>query len=197
MKKIFWAFGVSFIVISILLLVIVKRGVIIRPQPLIKPTVIQENFEPVSRHLALRMFPEFQSTDYVIWNLDPENTESQLLEKQILQEYQKIFQKNVNVLSAGQPIETCPKPCWIFSKVDEEKLNNFVKVDWVNFDRVEPIPESCMNKKILDADCIKFVSLNSIERKLKEPESRYFFLHKYMDTSFYLFIQTPRNLIPQ
>lgn len=197
MKKIFWALGVSFVVISVLLLVIAKRGVIVRPQPLIKPTAIQENFEPVAKHVALRMFPDFQSTDYVIWKLDAQNSESEIFQQKILQEYTRLFAKSVNVLSPGQPLGSCPKPCWIFSDISEVEVKQlserFIVVSWVNFEKVESIPDDCMNKKILDSRCIKFVSLKSAEKKLKDPNARYFFLHKYIDQYFYLFIQLAKN----
>ena len=197
MKKIFWALGLSFVVISILLLVIVKRGVIVRPQPLIKPTVIQEDFEPVAKYVVLRMFPDFQSTDYVIWKLDPRNSEAELFQQRILQEYTHLFAKPVNVLSLGQPIDSCPKPCWVFSAISEVEVKQlserFIVVSWVNFESVENIPDDCMNKKILDSRCIKFVSLKSIEKKLKDPNARYFFLHKYIDQYFYLFVQGAKN----
>lgn len=197
MKKLAVAIGLVCTVITILLVVIVKRGVIVRPQPLIKPTIIKENFEPVARHVALRMFPDFQSRDYIIWNLDIHNHEAQAFRDRIINEYAKLFQKPIQVLKEGQSLDECSKPCWIFSNVYGDQVrqlsDRYIEFNWFNFDKVESIPDICMNKKILDSYCVKFVSLKSVEKKLKDKKVRYFFLHKYMDQTYYLFVQSARN----
>lgn len=197
MKKMIVVLSLVGIVITILLVVIVKRGVIVRPQPLIKPTVLQKDFEPVARHVALRMFPEFQSLDYIIWNLDFHNQEALLFQERIINEYTRLFQKPIQVLKEGQLFSECMRPCWIFSNsyLDQvrQTSDRYIEFNWFNFDHVESIPEACINKKILDSYCVKFVSLKSIEKKLKDKDARYFFLHKYMDQSYYLFVQSIKN----
>lgn len=190
MKKLIIAFSLVSLLITALLVVIIKRGVIVRPQPLIKPTLIQNDFEPVARHVALRMFPEFQSNDYIFWNLDLNNIEAQLFQKRIIEEYTKLFQKSVHVLQPDQSLDHCGQPCWIFSKIDIQSLpSRSIEFNWINYDKIESIPDQCMNKKILDFECIKYVSLKSVERKIKNKNDRYFFLHKYMDQAFYLFVK--------
>lgn len=200
MKSIFWIFATVFLIISAAMIWIVKSGVTIRMQPLIKPTVVGENLYPMARHLFLRMFPDFQQTDFVLWSLDTSSSEAELFLSQMVQEYESQLKSVRYFDEAKNPIESCPSPCWAVSSTQEklsewkQKLTNsgkkWISISWKSYSNVESVSEECLTQKVLSQNCLLPVAVNDVKKKLKDPKARYFFLKKYLDSDFYLFVKT-------
>lgn len=199
-KKIYWIFGIVFLVISSAMITIIKRGVTLRLQPLIKPTQLENNLEPMARHLFLRMFPDFQQADYVIWNFEGASKETELFFSQITNRFESEIKK-VNFLSPNHALlGECPAPCWAtstsVSQLSDLKkqlvgLNKkWIVIHWKNYNAVEVVSDVCLNQKILSEECIIPVAVNDVKKRLKDPSVRYFFLKKYLDRDFYLFIKS-------
>jgi len=180
---------------------IIKKGVTLRLQPLIKPTVLEKNLEPMARHLFLRMFPDFQQVDYVILNFEVKSSETELFFSQITNEFEKKLNQKINTLSQSfVSINDCPAPCWAISNSESElgewkkqlteKSKKWIVIHWKSYEKVESVPEVCLNQRILSQECLRPVAVNDVKKRLKDPKARYFFLKKYLDTDFYLFVKS-------
>lgn len=199
-KKIYWIFGIVFLIISLAMVAILKRGVTLKLQPLIKPTKLEVNLEPMARHLFLRMFPDFQQAEYVVWNFESETKETELFYSQVSSRFESEMKK-INFLDPNSSLlEECAAPCWVTatsaSQLTELKKQlegtdkKWIVIHWKTYHAVEDVSEVCLNQKVLSEDCIRPVAVNDVKKRLEDPNVRYFFLKKYLDRDFYLFVKS-------
>ncbi|QLY25748.1 hypothetical protein [Bdellovibrio sp. KM01] len=215
MKKIFTILGLVFIIITFCMIYLVRKGVSLRSEPLIRPTVISADQRNISSHTVLRIFPDLQSNHYVIWGVLPETPDTQLLMTHFLEEYYKKLQIPVHIIQNGleasaEEIQNCKKPCWIkmpHDQANELSTNEFISskieptqkahitITTMPFNGDEIVPEYCDQQQRLTLDCVTPVSVREIHRKMKDPKQLYFFLRKYNDRDFFLFVQKelPKN----
>lgn len=211
MKLIYGLFASASLVITICLFIILKNGASIRAAPLIRPTALGPNIEKLSEHLSLRLFPDLQSSHYWIWGVDPSNSEATQTIELMISNYQKQFNQTVNRLKltdnmTPEDIFRCEKPCWIFTtpeKSNELRENNFIRtqiastqreyrtITWMDFERIQSVPQHCVDEKLLSLECMKIVSVHDAEKKMKDTNQRYFFLKKYLDHDLFIFVQKP------
>ena len=179
---------------------IVKRGVTLKLQPLIKPTKLEVNLEPMARHLFLRLFPDFQQAEYVVWNFEGETEETELFYSQISNRFESEMKK-INFLNPNSSLlEECIAPCWtaVTSASQLTEMKNqlegtgkkWIVIHWKTYHAVEEVSEVCLNQKVLSEECIGPVAVNDVKKRLKDPNARYFFLKKYLDRDFYLFVKS-------
>ncbi|QDK43921.1 hypothetical protein DOM22_01455 [Bdellovibrio sp. ZAP7] len=215
MKKIFTILGLVFIIITFCMIYLVRKGVSLRSEPLIRPTVISADQRNIASHTVLRIFPDLQQNHYVIWGVLPETPDTQLLMTHFMEEYYKKLQIPVHIIQNGleastEEIQNCPKPCWIkmpHDQANELSANKFISskieptqkahitITTMPFNGDEVVPEYCDQQQRLTLDCVTPVSVREIHRKMKDPKQLYFFLRKYNDRDFFLFVQKelPKN----
>lgn len=211
MKKIIGIFTLVFLIISGCMIYLVKKGVSLRTEPLIKPTAIAADQRNIATHVVLRLFPEMQSTHYILWGILPQNEDNQLLLTHFMEEYYKAFHTPVSIIQNGesatnQEIANCKKPCWILlpatsanelspNKYINEKIQplgeSFFNMTIAPFNGTESVPDFCETQQRISWDCITPLSLRESFRKIKKTDAKYFFLRKYNERDFFLFIQRP------
>ncbi len=209
MKWIVGGLATACVIISICIIIIVRSGVSIRSAPLIKPTAIQADPRIIGEHLSLRLFPDLQSSHYWLWGVDRQNPEVYTTLQTIKAAYQKRFQRPIHELEAtaatAETVRLCPQPCWIYlddRKAHELEPNAFIEnfihptqkdyrtVSWIETPRQVSVPPHCVEEKRLSFDCLAKVSMHEVERKMKSPHPRHFFLRKYLDHDLFIFIVT-------
>ncbi|MFN8845686.1 MAG: hypothetical protein ACK5V3_04425 [Bdellovibrionales bacterium] len=207
MKWVLSSLGAFSVLIVVTLVFLVKEGVTIRPQPLIKPTEFNQNFEPIGQHIFLRLFPEFQSRQIIIWRVDlPQNLKEKLIQdtltswKTQFNQSPKIFDHWPNELE----INECQKKCWIIlnSKSNFEDIRQklvMTQFKWLQIktsmivNLPQQISKECELQKILDENCIQEVSPYLVYKKISRLNKSAFFMHKYLDNDFYLFVHEIKN----
>ena len=185
----------------------------IRTAPIIKPSTIISNFRNVPHGLFLRLFPDFQQADYVLWTAPTKSIEFETMLKHLKDYYQNEFKQIPRFMPAGEnanlaDVEACSKPCWIFfttQPAHELAANPWIQknlmplkksyftITWMSFNRDFELPEYCNDEKRLDQECLKAVSINQLKKDLKSNSDRYFFLRKYMDRDYFLFIEDSKK----
>jgi len=209
MKKIFVVLGLSCLIISACMVYLIRSGVGLRLAPLIKPTVMKPDLSNVAADVVLRLYPEFQTADYVVWGLLPETPQSEQLFSLIAEEYQKTFPFSVNVIrdaeaATDQELQACAKPCWLMiarDKANELTEKSFLEkrlkplgkpyfnMSWIDFTKADKVSELCNKEQRLTLDCVGPVAVRDVRKKLKEESAPYFFLRKYNDNDYFLFIE--------
>ncbi|MGZ3772325.1 MAG: hypothetical protein ACXVCY_00530 [Pseudobdellovibrionaceae bacterium] len=209
MKIIVSILTVSFIFITVCIAYLVKSGISIRTAPIIKPSIISNDFENVPQGLFVRLFPDLQQADYILWGISQNSVEVQKTLTALKNQYEKEFKTPVRFIFDGlkasaQDIEKCSKPCWIYLPEDsahELKPNtwiqknikpsnrNYFTISWVSFTRTIETPEYCLKEKRLDLECLKAISVQEFARKKMSPRDKYFFVKKYLDTDYFLFVE--------
>lgn len=209
MKIIGTILTIGFIVITTCIVYILKTGISVRTEPIIKPSIISPNFENVPQGLFLRLFPDIQQAHYVLWGVSQNSPEVQKTFAIMKKHYEKEFKIPVHFIYDGsasnaEEIEKCPKPCWIYlpeNAAHALKPNSWIQknikplgreyftLTWVSFSRDTMAPDYCLKEKKLDFECLKSVSIQEVERKMTDPKKRYFFARKYMDRDYFLFVE--------
>lgn len=199
MKKLIVLIAVVSVFIIAVMIHLIRDGVIVRPQPLIKPTIIQADFSIVPEHLFMRLFPEFQSVNYVLWRIDLPPLEKKALLSQVQKLVESQAHQLVQWISSNLEIQNCVGQCWMEvaievpvdqAKIEFEKQNKKgIQIRIFQYSHLEPLSESCEHQKILNEECLYSVGLNLAKKKLKDPQARYFFMQKYLDQDFYLFVK--------
>lgn len=209
MKKISIILGIAFVIIIFCMLYLVRTGVSLRTEPLIKPTEISHDHRNIAEHLMLRLFPELQGNHYILWGVLPETQESQRVLSFALEEYQKMFKVPVHVIRDGvnatdEELRACQKPCWVLfpteqaneltpNELIEKKFHAlnlpYITLTWVSFDNTEKVTDECEAQQRLHLDCLIPVSIREVQKKIKDPRKLHFFLRKYNDRDYFLFVQ--------
>lgn len=214
MKNIVALLAICFVIIIGTIVYLIGTGVSIRTAPIIKPSFVGLNFHNVSQGLFLRLFPDFQQSEYVLWGADQKSSEFKTILHDLQKRYEQQFKTSVHILEISpdfnqNSLADCAKPCWILLPIHqahelvrnnwiEDKRNflnnNYVTITWVQFDRNNSVPPACIAEKRLDFECLKSVSVQEVERKLVDKSQRYFFMRKYKDRDYFLFVEGPHSI---
>lgn len=209
MKKITILLSLAFLIIAAVMIYLVKTGVSLRTAPYIRPSLVSADFLNVPDSVFTRIFPELQSAHYIIWGLPEMSDEAVVFVKEFTRRYEEQFKAKVNMLAdplqvSKDDVEKCEKPCWIFLPQDRAHqlaLNewieqnvwhlkrNYITMTWMDFVRNPEVPTHCVEEKRLDFECLPLVAIKDVERKFREPNKRYFFMRKYQDQDFFLFVE--------
>lgn len=209
MKKISAILGIAFVIMTFCMFYLVRKGVSLRSEPLIKPTEISTDHRNIAEHLMLRLFPELQENHYILWGVLPETQESQRVLSYALEEYQKMFKVPVHIIRDGAnatdaELRACAKPCWVLlpteqaneltpNELVEKKFHSlnlpYITLTWVSFDNSEKVTDECEAQQRLHLDCLVPVSIREVQKKIKDPSKLHFFLRKYNDRDYFLFVQ--------
>jgi hypothetical protein len=136
MKKVVFFISFAFVVIAGVMLYLVKVGVSLRPAEYIKPSVMTDGIATVARDVSLRIFPELQSDDYLVWGLPDESAlggapsaaEARQLVELLKNEEERVRAKKITVMAdagrvsdgnAGPDLQNCAVPCWILRPQDQ------------------------------------------------------------------------------
>lgn len=198
MKTVSIIMGVSFLIITAILISLVKKGTVLKPAGVIKPHEITADSELIGKSIAMRLFPDFQEAKNVIWYVDVQEEVFSKIPQVAHSNYQNPQKPELKDLRAN-PEDTCQEKCWYIQQSGkalpdqlQQKLKTepTVEVYIQYFDRNVQVPETCETQKILDANCITPVSVRDVRRKIK-TEPRHFFMQRYLDSKFFLFIENP------
>lgn len=209
MKIIVSLIGLCFTIITATIVYLILNGVSIRTAPIIKPSSIIPSFKNVPHGLFLRLFPDFQQADYVLWGAPLNSPEFETMLKHLKEYYQNEFKQIARIIPAGEnaslaEVAACSKPCWIFfttqpahelspnSWIQKNLLplkKSYFSITWMPFHRNFELPEYCNDEKRLDQDCLKALSIDQVKKDFKSKNERYFFARKYMDRDYFLFIE--------
>lgn len=204
--------AVALVLITTCLIYLMSSQISLRPATLIKPSVADDDLKNVAQGVALRMFPEFQSSHYILWGIKPPLGDEEKLFVLIQQEYERIFHLKVQIIDNPDQVtegdlQNCPKPCWLLidkSHANELSRNEFIEKKlrplarpYINltllpFDLGVKAPSHCLSEKRLSLECLISLSSEASERKIK-TNHRYFFLKKYNEKDFFLFLQETKK----
>lgn len=208
MKWVYSAIVASLVLISAISVFLIKKGVSLRTAGVIKPSVISPEIGIVGSSVALRLFPDFSASDYVFWiypNEDHVTEVDRIVEVASLnlKDPRQKQVKNllwVKMIVDQQAISDCSTPCWIQISAEQMEIlkpslsqkfqdkSVFIYVNYFNRN-IAPDP-TCENLKVLNKECVVPISVREIHRKL-EKQDRYFFMRRYLDHDFYLFLENP------
>ncbi len=211
MKKIVALLGLAFLIISACLIYLVKSGVGLRSAPIIRPSILLEDGQNMSLGVVARLAPDFQTADYLLLGFLPETADSQKFLEMLKSEYEMLYKKSVQILpnaieAKPEDIQACIAPCWLLlpntmanelsnnewiQKLIRPLNRNYFSITWIPFSTGGEVTDACVQQKRLTLDCLKMLSVHEAKRKMKETEKRYFFMRKYLDRDYFLFVENP------
>lgn len=206
MKVITTILVVAFLIITGAMIFLIKKGVSLRPSTLITPSEISANLQNVSHGVAYRLFPDFQSYDLFVVGVPADNAELQQIARDIKVQAEALLKQPIHEAASKTDLQNCLKPCWVTATPEEAQeltagnpyieqtvlpLNrNYLTLTLTDFtDYDHSIIPQCEDEKRLDFPCLKALSIQEAQRKMKDPKKRYFFLRQYRDHEYFLFIQ--------
>lgn len=211
MKILLVLFTIFCIVASVIMIKITHDGTSIRSAPIIGPSPQGEEYKNVGRSVVNRLFPDFQSSNYVLIGAPVDLQMAPQIINDIKTGYEKQFHKNVTILTAdenlsAEVITQCQQPCWIMTsetQANELSVDNKIpqmlnKIENANHFHLTIVPfsgvpepsEECVAEQRLSLKCIIPLSIHQVRKKFKDPAVSYFFMRKYQDRDYFLFIQT-------
>lgn len=196
MKIVFSLLAAALLMSSGIMFFLVKKGAALRPAGVIAPTEIDTKSELIGKSIALRLFPDFQTAKNVIWYMGIDDELYAKIPESALSHYQtnskpSFFDLRLNTQA------NCTENCWYVNSLNTPlpealllkiKTEPRVEIYVQYFERDEEVPELCESEKILELKCIRPVSVREVRKKLKTPAA-YFFMRRYLDSQFYLFIE--------
>lgn len=209
MKIIISLLSLGFVIIIACLVYLLNSGVSIRTAPIIKPSIVSQDFINVPQGLFLRLFPDIQQSHYILWSVSQNSAEVQKTLSVMRERTEKELHAPVQFIYDGanataQEVQACARPCWILFAEDqahELQPNSWIEshvkplgrpyftLSWIPFQREVKVPEGCVKEKRLDLECLKVISVQEVRRKMKDDSVRYFFMRKYMDRDYFLFVE--------
>lgn len=203
MKSVNALLVVCLVIISAVVIYLVIDGTALRSAGVIKPTVLDSENKLLPKSVALRLFPEFQSSPNTVWLASPKLQPKLASVVASIHNYYTSLKApsmpelvliNSNML-ASEITNSQNSKWWIFESENESVLKvirqNEIEANtiYVNeFNRDEVVPEICETEKMLSRECLKVVAVREVKKKFK-TEQRYFFMRRYNDHEFYLFIE--------
>ena len=195
--KIVYSFIAAALLISTgVMFTLVKKGAALRPMGVITPAEIGVSSELMGKSIGLRLFPDFQTSKNVIWYLDITEEPYSSVPESTLLNYQSNFKPKLVDLRID-PAASCADGCWYIQSPNtpltaelQQKIKTepSLEIYIQKFQRDEDVPELCESEKILDAQCVRPVSVREVRKKIKTPVA-HFFMRRYMDSQFYLFVE--------
>lgn len=196
MKIIFTLIGVAILLSSGVMLFLVKRGAALRPAGVIAPTEISAHSDLIEKAVSLRLFPDFQTAKNVIWFINTNDEPYVNIPQNTLLHYQTNFKPTLVDLRLNTKL-LCHENCWFVQAANVElpanlaqklKTEPTVEIFVQYFERDEPVPEICESEKTLELKCVRPISVREVRKKMK-TQAPYFFMRRYLDSQFYLFIE--------
>lgn len=178
---------------------LIKKGGALKPAGVIKPAEIGNDPTLIGHQVAVRLYPDFHAAKYVIWRL--EDGADALAEI-----------ANVTFAQYGNPVkplmrdlrtdatDNCTENCWYILNMTQQlpadleqktKTQPTAEIHIQYFKRDEVVPEVCETQKILSTECMRPISVREVRRKMK-TEAPHFFMQRYQQSQFYLFIERGR-----
>lgn len=191
------------VIISAVIIYLVIDGTALRSAGVIKPTVLDSENKLLPKSVALRLFPEFQSSPNTVWLASPQLQPNLASIVASIHNYYTTLKapSMPELVLIGANTETSEitnsqnSKWWVFESDNAVVLKNIhaneikPNVIYVNeFKRDEVVPEVCETEKMLSRECLKVVAVREVKKKFK-TEQRYFFMRRYNDHEFYLFIE--------
>lgn len=209
MKKISYLIVFALLIISACILHLVKKGVSLRPESLISPSMANADLQNLPPAIFSRLLPQFEESQDVIFGFLPMTSESQKFFDSLRAEYQANLPQQVTVIdpstTAGKKaLESCTKACWILTSsenANQLKANafidqtirprnsKFITLTWMPFSLPVKVPMDCFSEKRLDFSCFRLLSIQASQRKIKAGQ-RNFFLNSYNGKDYFLFVET-------
>lgn len=211
MKIFLVIFGIFCVVASAILVKLTHDGVSIRSAPIISPSPQGAELKNVAPSVMNRLFPDFQMSSYVVIGLPADLKAGPQIVSDLKLDYEKQFNRVVNLLSddgelTREKISQCQMPCWILTS--ETKANELTEenkipktldqmggpkhfhLTLIPFQDVPEPSQDCIAEKRLSLKCLIPLSIHEVRKKFKDPSIAYFFMRKYQDRDYFLFIQT-------
>lgn len=211
MRQALTILGFAFLIITVCMIYLVRSGVSLRTEPLIKPSPIDAKFENIVYGITHRLFSSFQSSDYMIVGWDVRAPEQVQLFSHLEREFEKKYgQKVTSIAFSGLSeinwgdVTNCPAPCWIYlptpvasdianpsfaRALPEDTRLAYFTLTVLPFWRETKPDSDCIAQKRLTLDCVTPVSVREVYRKLKETDIRYFFMRRYNQRDHFLFLE--------
>lgn len=196
MKIVFSLLAAAVLISSGVMFYLVNKGAALRPAGVIKPAEIGTKPDLIGQSVALRLFPDFQQAKNVIWYLDTEDEVFARIPESTLNNYQTNQKPTLYNLRKESQI-SCVENCWYIQSPDtpmpeallqKTKAEPSLEIYIQYFDRNEEVPEFCESEKILEPKCVRPISVREVRKKIKTL-APHFFMRRYLDSQFYLFIE--------
>jgi hypothetical protein len=209
--RLFLSLGfVATLIIVSCMIYLLKVGVALRTQPLIKPSLMKsEEHSPVARAVSERLLPVLRETPYMLLGFAPLNEFRGPLFQKLLSESERLLNKKIQVLdglaSSERDLLGCPYPCWILLPV--EKANDLDANSWIELNleqksrvwaSLTALPfsrknlgmrEECRNQKKISFSCLTEISLEEVRRKLDKISEKAFFMRGYLEKNYFIFYE--------
>lgn len=204
-------FGLFFVMASAIMINLTRGGVSIRSAPIISPSPQGFELKNVATSVVLRLFPDFQTANFVVIGYPADLKAATQIVNDLKLDYEKNFRQSVSMLVddgklTSEQLFQCHQPCWILTA--ETKANELTEENKIpkmlsevpNFKHFhltlipfleisEPTAE-CIAEQRLGLNCLIQLSIHQVRKKMKDPNESYFFMRKYQDRDYFLFIQT-------
>lgn len=211
MKAFFIVFGIFCAIATFVMIKVTRDGVSIRSAPIISPSPQGEAGKNISVAVVTRLFPDFQNASYVVVGSPADMTSAEQIINDLKVAYEGQFKKSITLLKDDgqlnlEKIAQCAIPCWILtSETQAHELSNenpvpqilnklegiqHFSLTLIPFSNVPETSEECVAEKRLSLHCIIPLSIHQVRKKFKDPAIAYFFMRKYQDRDYFLFIQT-------
>ncbi len=212
MKKVTLLIVLACVVVGVCMVSLVRSGISLRSALLIKPSEwSQENSQEAAQAVFYRLFPAFQSRDLLVVGVDqptPRVTEFlEHLKANASDFYKKPIKTfdDSQILTAQAELESCAKTCWVFTEtqstsdiapmpsvlqlagLDEKNRFTLSIFEFEGYD--EKLIPTCEQQKRLTLECLKNLAIKEAQRKMKDPNKKYFFMKQYLERDYFLFIQ--------
>lgn len=210
MKIFFILFGIFCVVASVILITLTHDGVSMRSAPIISPSPQGDEYRNVAKAVLNRLFPDFQMAGYVVVGSAADLKMGPQVINEMKTGFEQQFKKTVTLLSddgnvSAEKILKCAQPCWILTSENQanelseankipqilnrlENVKHF-QITFIPFLGVpDPSPE-CVAEKRLSLRCLIPLSIHEVRKKFKDPAVSYFFMRKYEDRDYFLFLQ--------
>lgn len=197
MKVVFSLLAAALIISSGIMFFLVKKGAALRPAGVIQPAEFTDKPDLIGKAIALRLFPEFQPAKIVIWYSDMKDQPHSQIPEVTLSYYQTNDKPELIDLRQDPAGECRLESCWYIQSLatplpeallEKVKTVPSIEIYIQYFSRDEKVSEICDSEKVLELNCIGPVSVREVRKKIKNP-GPYFFMRRYLDSQFYLFIE--------
>ncbi len=213
MKTFFILFGLFCVMASAIMIKLTYDGVSIRSAPIISPSPQGDEYKNVASSVVNRLFPDFQTANYVLIGYPTDLKAGSQIVNDLKVGYEKQFQKPVSLLLDDgslivEKISRCQSPCWILTsetKANELSIENKIPqmltqipdgkhfhITLIPFQNIPETSDECIAEKRLSLECLIPLSIHQVRKKFKDANEKYFFMRKYQDRDYFLFIQTIR-----
>lgn len=192
------------------MLKLTRGGVSIRSAPIIGASPQGLEYKNIAPAVLNRLFPDFQMANYVVIGAAANLKMGSQIINELKTRYEEQFKKTVTLISDDQNVTeenilNCAQPCWILTSETQahelsaenkipqilkkyENINHF-HITLIPFSKVSEPTAECVAEKRLDLACLIQLSIHEVSKKFKDRTASYFFMRKYQDRDYFLFIQ--------